>query len=154
MQGATIKIDTQNMLKIFVFQANKIYATPRLCQFCQYTDCLIFLFVFAKRTFDQNYTSKFDTKCTKAHIINTIYFPQTDSHHNNVQHKTRKVKMKRSAIRCIPVPSHTAYVNLFLRYRMLCIAPTNISTERLYGWKGIQGNILECLKPAGDAEKV
>jgi hypothetical protein len=62
--------------------------------------------------------------------------------------------MKRSAIRCISVRSHTDYVNLSLRYRTLCIAPTNISTERPYGWKGIQGYILESVKPAGDAEKV
>ena len=51
---------------------------------------------------------------------------------NNVEHTNSKVNMKRSAIPCIPVYSPVAYVNLFLRYRTLCIAPTNTSTECLY----------------------
>jgi hypothetical protein len=46
-----------------------------------------------------------------------------------------------------------AYVNLFLHYLTLCIAPPNISTECLYVWKVIQGNTMESVKPARDVEK-
>jgi len=67
--------------------------------------------------------------------------------------QTSAVNVKRSAIRCIPLPSHMAYVNLFLHYLTLCIAPPNISTECLYVWKVIQGNTMESVKPARDVEK-
>jgi len=67
--------------------------------------------------------------------------------------QTSKVSVKRSAIRCIPLLSPMAYVNLFLHYLTLCIAAPNIITECLYVWKVIQGNTMESLKPARDAEK-
>jgi len=61
--------------------------------------------------------------------------------------------MKRPAIRCNPVRFPMAYVNLFLHYTTLCIAPPNISTECLYVWKVIQGNTTEGVKPARDVKK-
>jgi len=67
--------------------------------------------------------------------------------------QTSKVNVKRSAIQCIPVHSSMAYVNLFLHYLTLCIAPPNISTECLYVWKVIQGNTMESVKRARDVEK-
>jgi len=67
--------------------------------------------------------------------------------------QTSKVNVKISAIRCIPLYSPMAYVNLFLHYLTLCIAPPNISTECLYVWKVIQGNTLESVNPARDVEK-
>ena len=35
----------------------------------------------------------------------------------------------------------------------VCIVPPNISTECLYVWKVLQGNTMESVKPARDAEK-
>jgi len=67
--------------------------------------------------------------------------------------QTSKVNVKRSAIRCNPVHSPIAYVNLFLHYLTLCIAPPNISTECPYVWEIIQGNTMEGVKPARDMEK-
>jgi len=67
--------------------------------------------------------------------------------------QTNKFKVKRSAIRFIPVRSPMAYINLFLHYLTLCIAPPNISTECLYLWKVIQGNTMESVKLARDGEK-
>jgi len=67
--------------------------------------------------------------------------------------QTSKVNVKRSAIQCIPVRNSMAYVDLFLRYRTLCIDPSKNSIEWLYVWKVIQGNTMESVKPARDAEK-
>jgi len=67
--------------------------------------------------------------------------------------QTNKVNAKRSAIRCIPVRSPMAYVNLFLHYLTLCIAQPNISNGCLYVWKVIQVNTMESVKPARDVEK-
>jgi len=64
-----------------------------------------------------------------------------------------KVYMKRSATRCIPLRSPMAYVNLFLHYLTLCIAPPNISTECLYVWKVIQGNTVQSVKVVRDVER-
>jgi len=67
--------------------------------------------------------------------------------------QTSTVNVKRSAIRRIPIRSPMAYVNLFLHYLTLSIAPPNISSECLYVWKVIHGNNMESVKPARDVEK-
>jgi len=67
--------------------------------------------------------------------------------------QTNKVNVRRCAIRCIPLRSPMAYVNLFLHYLTLCTATTNISNECLCVWKVIQGNTMESVKPARDVEK-
>ena len=56
--------------------------------------------------------------------------------------QTSKVNVKRSAIRCIPVRSPMAYVNL-----------SSALHNTMYRLKVIQVNTMESVKPARDVEK-